>query len=66
MDKSKETVPVEAEFVRFLNELEDKPKGLTVAELQMTGQVRIAPTPPPKGGFELPQGPAFMNGKWYL
>ena len=56
MQKSKETVPVEAEFVRFLNELEDKPKGVTVTELQLTGEVR----------FELPQGPAFMNGKWYL
>lgn len=53
MDRS--TEPVEAEFVRLLNELEDKPKGLTVTELQMTDEVR----------FEIPQGPAFINGKWY-
>ena len=55
MDKN--TKPVEAEFVRLLNKLEDKPKGMSVEEL--------APTPPPTGVFELPQGPAFINGKWY-
>jgi hypothetical protein len=58
MDKSKETVPVEAEFVRFLNELEDKPKGMSMTELDVT--------PPHGGEFEIPQGPAFINGRWEL
>ena len=58
------TEPVEAEFVRFLTELEDKQKGLSMSELDKKFVCQVPP--PPTGGFELPQGPAFINGRWEL
>jgi|TARA_Y100000310_G_scaffold257284_1_gene265324 hypothetical protein len=43
--------PVTAEFVRIVEELEDVPQGKTMAEFTEE--------------FKMPQGPAFIDGKWY-
>ena len=56
--KEKQNEPVMAILVRVL---EDKPKGITVAELQMTGEVRIESSQT----FEIPQGPARIGSQWW-
>ncbi len=56
--KEKQDKPMMAKLVKVL---EDKPKGITVAELQMTGEVRIESNQI----FEIPQGPARIGSQWW-
>ena len=56
--KEKQDKPVMAKFIKML---EDNPKGVTVAELQMTGEVRMDEVK----AFEIPQGPARIGSQWW-
>ena len=56
--KEKQDKPVMAKFIKIL---EDNPKGVTVAELQMTGEVRMDEVK----AFEIPQGPARIGSQWW-
>ena len=56
--EEKQDKPVMAKLVKVL---EDNPKGVTVAELQMTGEVRMDEVK----AFEIPQGPARIGSQWW-
>ena len=51
------TEPVEAEFVRFLTELEDKQKGLSMSELDKKFVCQVPP--PPTGGVRVTSRPSL-------
>ena len=56
--KEKQDKPMMAKLVKVL---EDKPKGMSLAELQMTGEVRIESNQT----FEIPQGPMRIGNQWW-
>jgi hypothetical protein len=56
--KEKQDKPVMAKIVKVL---EDNPKGVTLTELQMTGEVRMDEVK----AFEIPQGPARIGSQWW-
>ncbi len=56
MDKN--TEPITAEFVRWVEELDNEPKGKSMKELD-------APTPPPTKKFEIPPGPMLIGDQWW-
>lgn len=56
--KEKQDEPMMAKLVKVL---EDKPKGISLAELQMTGEVRIESNQT----FEIPQGPMRIGNQWW-
>ena len=61
--KEKQDKPMMAKLVKVL---EDKPKGVSLAEFQMTGEVRIECSDKISNQtFEIPQGPMRIGNQWW-